>query len=520
MNKILYWASCLAVCTACNDFLDEMPDNRTSLDSEKNIASLLVTSYPDQTSCLIGEFLSDNIDENRHSFTYWHRLDQELYLLQDPTEERQDSPHGLWQSCYQAIAQANYALKAIEEKGNPASLDASRGEALLCRAYSAFTLATIFCEVYNHETAEKQLGIPYPTEPETTVNPKYERGTLAEVYRRIEADLETGLPLISDDAYKVPKYHFNRRAAYAFAARFYLYYMQPDLSNLKKTIEYATRVLGPEPSALLRNWKALGTLSPNREVQPDAYVNANEPANLLLVSAASNVGGIVDAGYTYCQRYSHNDVTSIEDCQSVGTWGAYTRFYQQPFQPGSGSPKRSFRRVTLYRKMSVDGNSYWPYTLVPLFTTDETLITRAEAYALLGQYNEAAADISVWQKNFTTNKVDVTPDDIVSFYSQIPYYEPGKPTVKKHLSPDFIQLDATKEAFIDCVLHIRRILTLGEGVRWQDVRRYGITVHRRYVEDGVFVEVTDLMPKGDLRRVVQIPRSIILSGMEPNPRAK
>ena len=221
MNKILYWASCLAVCTACNDFLDEMPDNRTSLDSEKNIASLLVTSYPDQTSCLIGEFLSDNIDENRHSFTYWHRLDQELYLLQDPTEERQDSPHGLWQSCYQAIAQANYALKAIEEKGNPASLDASRGEALLCRAYSAFTLATIFCEVYNHETAEKQLGIPYPTEPETTVNPKYERGTLAEVYRRIEADLETGLPLISDDAYKVPKYHFNRRAAYAFAARFY-----------------------------------------------------------------------------------------------------------------------------------------------------------------------------------------------------------------------------------------------------------------------------------------------------------
>lgn len=87
MNKILYWASCLAVCTACNDFLDEMPDNRTSLDSEKNIASLLVTSYPDQTSCLIGEFLSDNIDENRHSFTYWHRLDQELYLLQDPTED-------------------------------------------------------------------------------------------------------------------------------------------------------------------------------------------------------------------------------------------------------------------------------------------------------------------------------------------------------------------------------------------------------------------------------------------------
>lgn len=519
MNKILYWASCLAVCTACNDFLDEMPDNRTSLDSEKNIASLLVTSYPDQTSCLIGEFLSDNIDENRHSFTYWHRLDQELYLLQDPTEERQDSPHGLWQSCYQAIAQANYALKAIEEKGNPASLDASRGEALLCRAYSAFTLATIFCEVYNHETAEKQLGIPYPTEPETTVNPKYERGTLAEVYRRIEADLETGLPLISDDAYKVPKYHFNRRAAYAFAARFYLYYMQPDLSNLKKTIEYATRVLGPEPSALLRNWQALGTLSPNGDVQPNAYVDANEPANLLLVSSSSRLGGTVDAGWQMGTRYAHNALAAKEVCESSGPWGAYTTFYQQPFTPGS-NPKKSFRRVTLYQKMSIDGNSYWPYTIVPLFTTDETLITRAEAYALLGQYEEAAADITTWQKNYTSNKRNVTPDDIVSFYSKTPYYEPSKPTVKKHLSPDFIQLDATKEAFIDCVLHIRRILTLGEGVRWQDIRRYGITVHRRYVESGAFVEVTDTAEKGDPRMVMQIPRSVISAGMTPNPRAK
>lgn len=80
MNKILYWASCLAVCTACNDFLDEMPDNRTSLDSEKNIASLLVTAYPDQTNAMIGEMLSDNVDENKRTYSFWAKVQEELYL--------------------------------------------------------------------------------------------------------------------------------------------------------------------------------------------------------------------------------------------------------------------------------------------------------------------------------------------------------------------------------------------------------------------------------------------------------
>ena len=82
MNKILYWASCLAVCTACNDFLDEMPDNRTSLDSEKNIASLLVTAYPDQTNAMIGEMLSDNVDENKRTYSFWAKVQEEREKLE------------------------------------------------------------------------------------------------------------------------------------------------------------------------------------------------------------------------------------------------------------------------------------------------------------------------------------------------------------------------------------------------------------------------------------------------------
>lgn len=85
-------------------------------------------------------------------------------------------------------------------------------------------------------------------EVETTVSPRYERGTLEEVYRKVERDLLEGIDLISDDSYSVPKYHFTRKAAYAFAARFYLYYMKPDFSNCDRVIDFATRVLGTNPA--------------------------------------------------------------------------------------------------------------------------------------------------------------------------------------------------------------------------------------------------------------------------------
>ena len=134
-----------------------------------------------------------------------------MYRWQQTTEENQDSPHALWNDCYNSIASANQALAAIEQMGNPQSLSAQRGEALICRAYNHFVLATTFCKAYS-TNADKDLGIPYIKEPETSVNPQYSRGTVAEVYQNIAADLEEGLPLIDDNIYSRVKYHFNKKA--------------------------------------------------------------------------------------------------------------------------------------------------------------------------------------------------------------------------------------------------------------------------------------------------------------------
>ncbi len=57
-------------------------------------------------------------------------------------------------------------------------------------------------------------------------------------------------------------------------------------SNCQKVINYANIVLGTNASQYLRDWAALGALSPNKNIQPNAYVDADNRANLLVISAA------------------------------------------------------------------------------------------------------------------------------------------------------------------------------------------------------------------------------------------
>lgn len=92
---------------------------------------------------------------------------------------------------------------------------------MVARAYAHFMLVNLWAEHYDPATAQTTLGVPYVTAPEKEALAIYERNTVAEVYKRIEDDLLLGLPLIKDNAYDAPKYHFNRAASNAFAARYY-----------------------------------------------------------------------------------------------------------------------------------------------------------------------------------------------------------------------------------------------------------------------------------------------------------
>lgn len=504
-------ATLAVTASSCSDFLDELPDNRTELNTEQKIAKILVSAYPQASANELFELYSDNTDDNSARYSYYQLSEEECYNWQDTNEEYQDTPTNLWENHYMAIASANMALEEIESRGNPESLMPQRGEALVCRAYNHFALANIFCNAYNSR-ASQELGIPYMTEVETTVLPHYQRGTLQEVYEKIEKDLIEGMALISDDSYTVPKYHFTRKAAYAFAARFYLYYMKPDLSNCDEVIKYAERVLGKDPSTELRDWEALGKLSVNGGVQPDAYIASTSKANLLIGSTVSNWGYLL-SNYMAGKRYIHNQlIASTETSRCSGLWGIPDRMYIQPFTT-------SGYECSMLRKSGYYAGDYLYYMPV-IFSTDETLLCRAEAYALKKNYAMAAADLTTWEKAYTSNKQTLTPDMINTYYGNMAYYHPTESlTPKKRLNPDFTIEAGMQENFIQCILHIRRIATLHEGLRWPDIKRYGIEIYRRSIINNS-ITVTDKMPADDLRRAMQLPKSVILAGMQPNPRTE
>ena len=64
-------------------------------------------------------------------------------------------------------------------------------------------------------------------------------------------------------------------------------------------------------------------------------------------------------------------------------------------------------------------------------------------------------------------------------------------------------------------------MTLGEGWRLQDVKRYGIVIYRRTLNASSSVtDVKDSLTVNDLRRAIQLPQDVITAGLTANPRNK
>ena len=532
---IVSCAVCAAL-TACDDYLDVLPDNRAALDTDEKITDLLVSAYPETSFFMLTELYSDNTDRNDQSSSYtaYTRLQEQAATWQDVTEVSQDTPYTIWDHCYKSIAAANNVIIAINDKGRPEQLRAQLGEALLCRAFCHFMLANVFCLPYSPLTADTDMGITYITHPESEVSPVYDRGTMAQLYANIAADIEEGVPLVSDELHTVVKYHFNVKAANAFAARFFLYYMQPDRSNLDKAISYATAVLGDRPGDALRDWKALGQITINGGQRANAFVSAEDRANLLILSTASYwewIYGPTSVGY----KYTHNDkIAETESVKSTGFWGNHNNFYFDVATASSGPKVLMYKLAQFFQYTDVTKGVGYPKMMMPVLTTDALILDRAEAYALKGDYVKAYQDLTTWMHAFTntTGSVDATKlentygeyvDDgtggsnIFGNSTGMAYYTPEMPTPKKRLNPDFTIQPGQQENLIHAILHARRVTTLHEGLRWFDVKRYGIEIYRRGVKDGN-ITVYDTMRKDDPRRAIQLPQNVIKAGITPNPR--
>lgn len=553
MNKIniALIAGIMMSLTACNDFLDEIPDNRITVDTESEIKALLNSAYPSCSFVRVTELASDNADDlNGEDNGYYDRFSEQCFFWQEITESDNESPTMLWQGYYSAIGAANQALKSLEEIGGATNdtRKALKGEALLCRAYSHFMLVNIFCQNYSKEHSSTDLGIPYITEPETTLDPKYDRGTVAETYEKIEKDLLEGLSLINDAIFQVPHYHFNTKAAYTFASRFYLFYQQPE-----KVIEYASKALGENPESVMRDYSAMASM-PTDDMQPRSiqYTSSSEKANFLLFPVYST-DPYYYSGSSTGSRFNNNSYIAQAE-----------QFFLTPWAPDNSSAQQSqaifkfywfysqtynkcmFPKQPLYfEEANVNTHVGYQRTLVVGLKAEEALLNRAEAYILTNQFPLALKDINIWTNNFIADSVsyntyqydenwnyiyktmpidkELTLDRIRNWVNQYPYYTPESPRPRKHLHPEWINLTegSDQENLLQCLLLIRRLEFIHEGMRWFDIKRYGIKIYRRKIITALnALELTDSMEYRDPRQAIQLPYEVSSAGLQANPRTK
>lgn len=505
--------------TSCDDWLDKLPDNRMELQTPSDVSSLLVSAYPSAHPAYLLEMYSDNTDECVNpSWSEASRFQAQAYKWEDITETGEDeSPQELWNKHYIAIASANAAIDLIEGKGSPAEYSEQLGEALLCRAYAMFQLSTVFCKAYNPATASTDLGLPYPTHPEKVVGTVYTRGTMEDLYGQIDKDLQRGLPLVSSN-YSKPKFHFNTEAAKAFAARFYLY-----KGDFAKAITYATEVLGADPTAKARDWAAYSALNMNQQIRPEAWVSADEKCNFLLQTVYSEWGAI-SGPYRLGDKYAHSyRITYDEDIASKGPFGAANSTFKQRVWSNTALAKLFHRKVPYeFEYTDLQAGIGYAHAEYAVFTTEQLLLERAEAYALSGELQKAVDDYNTIMKVYQNYPKKFTLKQIVDFYNGVDYYTPKKATVKKHFVKPVYTIDAEgsdQEALLQAILHLRRIMEQGEGYRMQDVKRYGIVIYRRQTNTSFTISaVTDSLTVDDPRRAIQLPQDVITSGLEPNDR--
>lgn len=484
INKLKY-AALISVFSlaSCDKYLDTAPDNRTEINTVDKVAQLVATAYPEGDYYTFAEAASDNAEDKGSGVGTISDVSSRPYYWQDVLGADRGSPSNYWNKCYEAIAAANQALEAIEKNNFGNAVLPYKGEALVARAYAHFMLATFFAKTYVIGGSNDSPGIPYVTEPETTVIKQYDRSTVAVTYEKIEKDLKEGMALLSSSAYQVPKYHFTPAAANAFAARFYLF-----KGDWQKVIDHASAISTDSFANIIRPINgALFDMS-SADFQA-AFSRSDQKYNLLLINLYSSYQRLTSPRYGYGANLVK--MFALGSNITGKAFGNKILYYTVPSYT-------TYKHKEYFYVTNQVSNIGITYLMSAVLTTDEALLNRAEAYARLGQYDKALADVNIalgaYVRGYTNNDA-ATLAKVATFYG----------------------IADPKEGLIKLILETKKAQFLQEGLRWLDVIRTGMTVkHNVYDAQGneTFIE----LKADDNKRVFQIPEEAKLSGVPLNAR--
>jgi len=266
---------------------------------------------------------------------------------------------GEWNTPYKQVFYANVVLEGAAKlpAGDAASEEgrALKGTALFSRAFACYSLVTSFAKPYDAATAQSDPGIPVRLHSDVTE--KVGRGTVAQTYAQILADLAAARPLLPATA--AVKTRPTLAALFALEARIAL-----AMEDYPRAGRYADSALAAAHTLIDYN-----TLNPaDAKPFPVALPNANP--EILFYAALVTLTFDGSSSATYADRDVY-DTYAADDLRK-------TLFFRE-MTPGNYKFKGTYSGA-----QAIFGG----------LATDEVYLIRAECRARAGDAPGAMADLN------------------------------------------------------------------------------------------------------------------------------
>lgn len=500
-------------------------------------------NYPTANYGYMCELLSDNmtdnnapnLDFNGNAFAYdltnYEQWMEDLYAFRAVSDTIDDTPMYVYNSYtgnIDFLSKFIYAVDEADADSLPADrlaeLRAMQGEAYVLRSYLHFVLANIFYPAYGGENNSKP-GMPYRFYPATDNAP-----TVEESFMLMREDMERGMDIMEDAGYPESKFRFNRRACHAYAARLCLF-----MHDYNEAITHANEALGSAP--VLRDWTKFNGCS-NIYDFGSVWQNEEEPAVFMMLDTYSlQMRRVADRA-----RFAHNGIP-IFASGLYGSTLANKNIMPFPYFLMSGLFLNGLQDYGIFSSKIAETFEYideaagigYPKLHKMEFTAEETLLCRAEARLMLGRQEEALEDLRLWAKSKVYDSesesytfTDFTMDDVVEYYS----YNRVDGSSRDYILCAYYSVNYDGSVFCDMfanigrmgydlrgdeetamlrfLMHLRRTETIHDGLRFFDVKRFGIE-YKHYLGHNGDAEQGNLTPAAeeiltfdDPRRCVQI----------------
>lgn len=507
-------------------------------------------NYPTANYGYMCELLSDNmtdnnapnLDSNGNAFAYdltnYEQWMEDLYAFRTVSEPIEDSPMFVYNSYTGNIDFLSKFIYAVNEADADslsadrlAELKAMQGEAYVLRSYLHFVLANIFYPAYGGENNSKQ-GMPYRFYP-TTDNAL----TVEESFMLMREDMERGMDIMEDAGYPESKFRFNRRACHAYAARLCLF-----MHDYNEAIAHANEALGSVP--VLRDFTKFNGCIGIFDYK-NVWQSEEEPAVFMMLDTYSmQMRNLMDEA-----RFAYNGIPIF----ASGLYGfTLANKNIMPFHYFfmSGLFVNDLQKYGIFSSKIAETFEYtdeaagigYPKLHKIEFTAEETLLCRAEARLMAGTLDEALEDLRLWAKSKVYDSeserctfTDFTMDDMVEYYiyqkvdgsywDNIFYL--GAYNSLNYDGSVFCDMFANigrmgydlrgdeETAMLRFLMHLRRTETIHDGLRFFDVKRFGIEYkhylgHNGDAEQGNLTPVMEeVLTFDDPRRCVPIVETAV-----------